>query len=259
MSSCGCSGRGTICGCSARGKTESEATRRGGRTGSAMLSLAYGAARASTPSRATGKFLRLIQLVKAQADREIHQSLGRRTLDQFESVLEYASPALARAGVRTARCLFRDRRTRQFIKLLPVIVHRTLIAIARRISQGKDVTPKAAVRMLAQQAQTCLSRGCIEARAMREDEVEVSGPSGCAQECERKFQACLNPSWWQFWKTPNPTQCLAERQVCLQGCQTVTPSGCGEGICEGPGCDACCQFHCPNNLSECRRLCSPYR
>jgi hypothetical protein len=40
----------------------------------------------------------------------------------------------------------------------------------------------------------------------------------------------------------------------------IQPSGCGDGICTpGSDCDACCQFHCPNNLSECRRNCSPYR
>jgi hypothetical protein len=41
----------------------------------------------------------------------------------------------------------------------------------------------------------------------------------CLDDCEGKFNECLNPPWWQFWKTPDPNQCLAERQACLRECQ----------------------------------------
>jgi Domain of unknown function (DUF4157) len=86
----------------------------------------------------------------------------------------------------------------------------------------------------------------------------------CVDQCEKQFNDCLNPPWWQFWKTPNPNQCLADRQACLRNCPQsppVHPQGCGEGLCEpGPGCEACCQFFCPDNYSECTSgVCSPYR
>jgi Domain of unknown function (DUF4157) len=40
----------------------------------------------------------------------------------------------------------------------------------------------------------------------------------CLSDCERKFNECLNPPWWQFWKKPDPNQCLAEREACLRDC-----------------------------------------
>jgi hypothetical protein len=234
-------------------------------SGSSMLSRAYEIARADTRSQATERFLRLMAQVKSQLVPQVQSAFGRRTVDQFEASLKMAAPALARAGARAARCMIRSKRMRPHVKLLPVIVRRTLIGIARQISQGREVSPAKAVRILARQTRACLRKGCTEAlrsnsraRAASEGEGETD-PGTCLRECERKFQECLNPPWWQFWKTPNPNQCLAERQVCQRGCRPVTPAGCGEGLCEGTGCEACCQFHCPNNLSECLRLCSPYR
>jgi hypothetical protein len=236
-----------------------------GGSGSSLLSQAYATARADTRSQAKARFLRLMTQVKSQLMPQFQSAFGRRTLDQFKASLKVAAPALAKAGARAARSMVRSPRMRPQLKLLPVIVRRTLIKIARLISQGRDVSPTRAVRILARQTRACLRKGCTEAlrsesraRATSEGEDETA-PGTCLQDCERKFQECLNPPWWQFWKTPNPNQCLAERQVCQRGCRPVTPAGCGEGLCEGTGCEACCQFHCPNNLSECLRLCSPYR
>jgi hypothetical protein len=48
------------------------------------------------------------------------------------------------------------------------------------------------------------------------------GSSPCLDDCEQKFQDCLNPPIWQFWKTPDPNQCLAERQACQRDCQEAS-------------------------------------
>jgi hypothetical protein len=84
------------------------------------------------------------------------------------------------------------------------------------------------------------------------------GGNPCLAKCEKKFNECLHPPAWQFWKIPDPNQCLAERQACQRECQVHT-AGCGEGLCEGPNCRACCSFFCSNHLSECLSLCDPYR
>ena len=49
---------------------------------------------------------------------------------------------------------------------------------------------------------------------------------GCQDECERQFNDCINPPWWQFWKTPkDASQCEAERTACLQGCSQGPSAG----------------------------------
>ena len=101
-------------------------------------------------------------------------------------------------------------------------------------------------------AERCLTPGPSESPTP-----SAGGP--CVKDCERRFDECLRPPWWRSWNTPDPNQCLADRQACLRSCR-ATVAGCGEGICTpGPDCSACCQFHCPDNYSECARNCSPYR
>jgi len=253
-----------MCSCKASGEAELEGGGSCGCAGasSGMLPLALATARAQTRSQGARKFLRLMHRVKSQIEPQIRTAFGRRTIDRFDDALRDSSPALTKAGARAARSMFRKRRMRNCVKFLPVIVRKMLISMARRISQGEDVSPAKAVRILARQTRRCLRRGCAEtvrARSIREAEGEVSDPAGCLQECERKFQACLNPSWWQFWKTPNPTQCLAERQACQRGCQPVAPAKCGWDVCPGKDCKQCCDFQCPQNPAECYPVCDPYR
>lgn len=228
-----------------------------------VLQLAHASARAPTHVEATKQFLRLIRRVEAKVSHDVQNTFGRRVSSEFEASLITAAPMLARAGGRVARSIFRDRRVRHCIKFLPQIVHRSLIGVARLLSQGKAVSPAKSVRIFARQCRICLRSELLETlngggRRVYESEWEA-GPASCLQDCETKFQSCLNPPWWKPWITPNPNQCLAERQACQRGCQPPTAAGCGKGICEGPNCAACCQFMCPNNLSECMRLCSPYR
>jgi hypothetical protein len=45
-----------------------------------------------------------------------------------------------------------------------------------------------------------------------------SGKDPCVDDCERKFNECLNPPWWKFWKTTDSTECLAERSACESAC-----------------------------------------
>jgi hypothetical protein len=87
------------------------------------------------------------------------------------------------------------------------------------------------------------------------------GPSGnaCLDDCERKFKECLNPPWWQFWKVPDPNQCLAERQACQRECGS---GGSGQGeTCRNVGSGGCsynektkkgtkrCSYGCDNGTA----------
>lgn len=89
--------------------------------------------------------------------------------------------------------------------------------------------------------------------------------NACVTECEERFQECLHPPWWQFWNTPDPNQCLAERQACLRECQH-SAAECGDYCDPGDGqqaCEACCDFDCegnPEGARMCKTKCrSPYR
>lgn len=82
----------------------------------------------------------------------------------------------------------------------------------------------------------------------------------CITECEERFQECLHPPWWKFWETPDPNQCLAERQACLRECPHSAE--CGDYCEPGEGCNACCDFDCKGDedgARRCKTKCRGYR
>ena len=40
----------------------------------------------------------------------------------------------------------------------------------------------------------------------------------CVDACEKRFNECIHPPWWQFWRIPDPQECLAQRSHCLRNC-----------------------------------------
>jgi hypothetical protein len=195
--------------------------------------------------------------------------LAARIIPRAAPVLMRATPGLVSGVAGVVRSLHRNPATRPLLRVVPTIVRGTASTIAQQASRGVAVTPQAAVRALARQTLRVLGSPQQSVQAFRRSRAldqalhrTAGGPvaesPGCLQQCDKTFNECLNPPWWQFWKTPDPNKCLAQRSACMRGC-SPRPSGCGEGLCEGPNCYACCDFHCPNNKSECYRLCSPYR
>lgn len=67
------------------------------------------------------------------------------------------APHLTRGIQGIARTLAQNPRATQLIRTVPAITRQTAAQIARQVASGQRVTPQAAVRTLARQANTTLS------------------------------------------------------------------------------------------------------
>jgi hypothetical protein len=80
-------------------------------------------------------------------------------------VMRRAAPQLARGAARVVRTLRRNPRTRPLVRVVPTIVRRTSLDLARQAQRGRPVTPSTATAALARQTRAVLSdpRQCVRA------------------------------------------------------------------------------------------------
>jgi hypothetical protein len=77
--------------------------------------------------------------------------LAARLIPQAASAVMRVAPNLIRGAAGAARVLRANPATRPLVRTLPTVVRQTTANLARQASQGRRVTPQAAVRTLARQ------------------------------------------------------------------------------------------------------------
>lgn len=93
--------------------------------------------------------------------------LATRLIPRAAPALLRAAPRLIQSVSRVTRMLRRNPTTRPLVRVLPGIMRRTAIDVARRIGRGQRLSPQMAVRSLAAQTARVLSNPSATVRAYR--------------------------------------------------------------------------------------------
>jgi hypothetical protein len=91
--------------------------------------------------------------------------LAARLIPRVAPAIMRAAPGLIRGVTGVVRTLRRNPATRPLVRAVPTIIRRTAGTIAQNIAQGQPVTPRTAVRALAQQTARVLNnpQQCVNA------------------------------------------------------------------------------------------------
>ena len=117
--------------------------------------------------------------------------LAARVVPQAAPALMRAAPGLVCGLAGVVRTLHRNPATRPLMRTVPAIVRRTAARIARQASSGVPVTPRAAVRTLAQQTLRLLGSPRQAAQAFRYSQRldrrfhRAGGAAACRPVCPR--------------------------------------------------------------------------
>src|ERR1700739_2216457 len=138
-----------------------------------MEHLAHESAQAESEHEAAEHFLPLIPLVASKLLPLAAKAIPKiaRALPKITRVVNRVSPQLTRGVSHITRTLFRNPRTRPLVRTIPSIARRTVANIARQAATGRTVTPRTAVRTLAQQARAILRSPRHRALALRRSRV----------------------------------------------------------------------------------------
>ena len=123
---------------------------------SAMEHLAHAAMRAENEFEAAEAFLPLMELAIGEAGPAAKQTFGPRTARRLSNSLTRLSPALYKGVADTARSMYRSRRTRPLVRVLPTVVRSTVGRIARRTAEGASISPEEAKRVMMRQIRRML-------------------------------------------------------------------------------------------------------
>lgn len=93
--------------------------------------------------------------------------LAKKALPKIARAVTKATPRLTQGIGKVAKTLHRNPQTRHLIKTVPAIARRTVGSIARQAAQGRNVTPRTAVRTLARQARHVLAHPGRRRQALR--------------------------------------------------------------------------------------------
>jgi hypothetical protein len=112
--------------------------------------------------------------------------LAARLLPRAASAVMRVAPNLIRGAAGAARVLRSNPATRPLVRALPTVVRQTTASLARQASQGRPVTPQAAVRTLARQTAQVVGnpQRCTQAfrrsRALDRRYHRAAGPTASA-------------------------------------------------------------------------------
>jgi hypothetical protein len=93
--------------------------------------------------------------------------LAARLAPRVAPAIMQAAPGLIRGAATVVRQLRRSPATRRFVRTIPGIVRRTAGVLTQRVGRGQPVTPRIAVRALAQQTSQVLGSPQQAVRAWR--------------------------------------------------------------------------------------------
>lgn len=159
-----------------------------------MEQLGYNAANAQSEDEAAEAFLPLIPLVAAKllplAAKAI--PLASKVAPKLISTVMRSAPQLNNAIKGVTKTLFRKRGGRQLVRTVPTMVRRTAMSMAKQVAQGKPVTPQAAVRTFAAQANKVLANPQQAVRAMSRSRKLTCNKSAAARPvvAQTKPQTC---------------------------------------------------------------------
>jgi len=134
-----------------------------------MEHLAHEVAEAESEQEAAEGFLPLIPMIASKLLPLAAKAIPKvaKLLPKVTKAVNQVTPQLTRGVSQITRALFRDPRTRPLVRTIPSIARRTVANIARKAATGQTVTPRTAVRTLAQQARTVLKNPRHRALAIR--------------------------------------------------------------------------------------------
>jgi hypothetical protein len=123
-----------------------------------MEHMAHIAMEAESEQEAAEGFLPLIPLAAAKLLPLAAKALPSvaNALPQVANAMSRATPQLTRGVSNLTRGLFRNPRTRHFVRLIPSIARRTIASVARRAAAGQPITSETVQRILAAHARNCL-------------------------------------------------------------------------------------------------------
>ena len=134
-----------------------------------MEHLAHEVAEAESEQEAAEGFLPLIPMIASKLLPLAAKAIPKvaKLLPKVTKAVNQVTPQLTRGVSQITRTLFRNPRTRPLVRTIPSIARRTVANIARKAATGQTVTPRTAVRTLAQQARTVLKNPRHRALAIR--------------------------------------------------------------------------------------------
>jgi len=137
-------------------------------TDAMMEHMAHMASEAETEDEAAEAFLPLIPMVAAKLAPFALKGLtkvGAKLLPKMFGKVMKVAPRLTKGLGKVARTLFRNRKTRPLLRTLPKVGRLTVAQLAKRAARGQAVTPRVAVRTLAQQTARVLGspHRCVHA------------------------------------------------------------------------------------------------
>jgi hypothetical protein len=135
-----------------------------------MEHLAHMAAEAESEQEAAEHFLPLVGLAAKKLLPVVAKAAApalRKALPQVARAVTRVEPQLTRGITKIVRGLHRSPETRRLLHAIPSIARRTLHSVARQAAQGRPITPRTAVRMLAQQTRRVLAHGPNRIQALR--------------------------------------------------------------------------------------------
>jgi hypothetical protein len=128
------------------------------------------AAEAESEDEAAEHFLPLIGMAASKLLPVVARAAGplvRKALPRVARTVTKLAPGLTRGIGQMARSLHRNPITRPLLKAVPSIARRTVGTIARQAARGRQITPKMAVRTLAQQTRHVLANPRRRAHVLR--------------------------------------------------------------------------------------------
>jgi hypothetical protein len=134
----------------------------------AMLEhLGHTAAEAANEQEAAEHFLPLVPLAAKMVMPLASRALGKVAARVAPQVIRRVTPTLTRAVANATRTVFRSPTARPLLHAMPRIARTTVAQLARRVSQGRPITPKVAIRTLARNTYRTLSNPRMLAHTYR--------------------------------------------------------------------------------------------
>jgi hypothetical protein len=128
------------------------------------------AAEAETEEEAAEHFLPLVGMAASKLLPVVAKAvapMAKRALPKIAKALTKATPRLTRGIGTVAKALHRNPQTRHLLRAVPGIARRTVGSIAHKVARGAHITPRTAIRTLANQTRRLLGNPHRRAQVLR--------------------------------------------------------------------------------------------
>lgn len=186
------------------------------------------AANAETEDEAAEHFLPLIGMAATKLLPVVAKAvapMAKKALPKIARAVTRSTPQLTKAVGNIAKTLHRNPQTRHLLRTVPTIARRTVGSIAKQAAHGRPITPRTAVRTLAQQTRRVLARPQQRQQVLRRH-----------HHLEKTFHRRHAPGlarphwrWWRGRRYPYP-YVPNERGIAGAPFQSAAPSGAPAGI-----------------------------